>query len=153
MMVGVFDRVFETAPVFRAEKHNTKRHLNEYTSLDFEMGYIDGFEDIMAMETGYLQYTMDLLKKEYAQELKILGIELPKTDEIPAVRFDEIKQIVAEEYGRKIRSPYDLEPEEEVLISRYAKEKWMRILCLSLIIHPENVPSMRWTIRRIRNIH
>ena len=46
MMVGVFDRVFETAPVFRAEKHNTKRHLNEYTSLDFEMGYIDGFEDI-----------------------------------------------------------------------------------------------------------
>ena len=124
MMVGVFDRVFETAPVFRAEKHNTKRHLNEYTSLDFEMGYIDGFEDIMAMETGYLQYTMDLLKREYAQELKILGIELPKTDEIPAVRFDEIKQIVAEEYGRKIRSPYDLEPEEEVLISRYAKEKW-----------------------------
>lgn len=62
MMVGVFDRVFETAPVFRAEKHNTKRHLNEYTSLDFEMGYIDGFEDIMAMETGYLQYAMELLK-------------------------------------------------------------------------------------------
>ena len=58
MMVGVFDRVFETAPVFRAEKHNTKRHLNEYTSLDFEMGYIDGFEDIMAMETGFLQYML-----------------------------------------------------------------------------------------------
>ena len=67
MMVGVFDRVFETAPVFRAEKHNTKRHLNEYTSLDFEMGYIDGFEDIMAMETGFLQYTMALLEKEYAR--------------------------------------------------------------------------------------
>ena len=63
MMVGVFDRVFETAPVFRAEKHNTKRHLNEYTSLDFEMGYIDGFEDIMAMETGFLQYMIALLKK------------------------------------------------------------------------------------------
>ena len=53
-MVGVFDRVFEAAPVFRAEKHNTKRHLNEYTALDFEMGYIDSFEDIMAMETGFL---------------------------------------------------------------------------------------------------
>ena len=65
MMVGVFDRVFETAPVFRAEKHNTKRHLNEYTSLDFEMGYIDGFEDIMAMETGFLQYTMKLLERDY----------------------------------------------------------------------------------------
>ena len=50
MMVGVFDRVFETGPVFRAEKHNTKRHLNEYTSLDFEMGYIDSFEEIMAAE-------------------------------------------------------------------------------------------------------
>ena len=57
MMVGVYDRVFEAAPVFRAEKHNTKRHLNEYTSLDFEMGYIESFEDIMAMETGFLQYT------------------------------------------------------------------------------------------------
>lgn len=124
MMVGVFDRVFETAPVFRAEKHNTKRHLNEYTSLDFEMGYIDGFEDIMAMETGYLQYTMELLKREYGEELRILGIELPKTEEIPAVRFDEIKRAVSETYGRKIRSPYDLEPEEEILISRYAKEKW-----------------------------
>lgn len=62
-MVGVYDRVFEAAPVFRAEKHNTTRHLNEYTSLDFEMGYIDGFEDIMAMETGFLQYTMALLEK------------------------------------------------------------------------------------------
>ena len=85
-MVGVFDRVFETAPVFRAEKHNTKRHLNEYTSLDFEMGYINGFEDIMAMETGFLQYTMKLLEREYAKELKILNITLPKTDKIPADR-------------------------------------------------------------------
>ena len=111
MMVGVFDRVFETAPVFRAEKHNTKRHLNEYTSLDFEMGYIDGFEDIMAMETGFLQYTMALLEKEYARELKILDIQVPKTKEIPAVRFDEIKRLVAEKYDRKIKNPFDLEPE------------------------------------------
>ena len=124
MMVGVFDRVFETAPVFRAEKHNTKRHLNEYTSLDFEMGYIDGFEDIMAMETGFLQYTMELLKKEYARELQILNIEVPKTDNIPAVRFDEIKRLVSEKYDRKIKNPFDLELEEETLISRYAKEEW-----------------------------
>lgn len=124
MMVGVYDRVFETAPVFRAEKHNTKRHLNEYTSLDFEMGYIDGFEDIMAMETGFLQYTMQLLEKDYTRELKILEIELPKTDQIPAVRFDEIKRLVSEKYDWKTKAPYDLEPEEEVLISRYAKEEW-----------------------------
>lgn len=124
MMVGVFDRVFETAPVFRAEKHNTKRHLNEYTSLDFEMGYIDGFEDIMAMESGYLQYAMELLEREYAAEIKTLGIELPKTEKIPAVKFSEIKKLVAEKYGHKMRNPFDLEPEEEVLIGRYAKEEW-----------------------------
>lgn len=124
MMVGVFDRVFETAPVFRAEKHNTKRHLNEYTSLDFEMGYIDGFEDVMAMETGYLQYAMELLEKEYERELQILDIALPKTNKIPAVRFSEIKETVAERYGHRMKNPFDLEPEEEQLISRFAKEEW-----------------------------
>lgn len=123
MMVGVFDRVFETAPVFRAEKHNTKRHLNEYTSLDFEMGYIDGFEDIMAMETGFLQYTMKLLERDYAKELKMLGVTLPNVEQIPAVRFDEAKQKVAEKYHRQIRNPYDLEPEEEALIGQYYKEE------------------------------
>ena len=124
MMVGVFDRVFETGPVFRAEKHNTKRHLNEYTSLDFEMGYIDGFEDIMGMETGFLQYAMELLKKEYDRELKVLGVELPDVSQIPAVKFADIKEIVAEKYNHKMRNPFDLEPEEEVLIGRYAKEEW-----------------------------
>ncbi len=124
MMVGVFDRVFETAPVFRAEKHNTKRHLNEYTSLDLEMGYIDGFEEIMEMETGYLQYAMRLLESEYGGELRILDITLPGAQEIPAVRFSEIKEKVAQEYGRQMRNPFDLEPEEEALIGRYAREKW-----------------------------
>lgn len=123
MMVGVFDRVFETAPVFRAEKHNTKRHLNEYTSLDFEMGFIDSFQDIMEMETGFLQYTMKLLEKDYKEELRILDVTLPKVDQIPQVRFDRAKELVAEKYNRKIRNPYDLEPEEEVLIGQYFKEE------------------------------
>lgn len=124
MMVGVFDRVFETAPVFRAEKHNTKRHLNEYTSLDFEMGYIEGFEDVMAMETGYLQYAAELLEREYEKELRILDITFPNVEQIPAVHFSEIKEKVSEKYGHKMRNPFDLEPEEEQLISRYAKEEW-----------------------------
>lgn len=123
MMVGVFDRVFEAAPVFRAEKHNTKRHLNEYTSLDFEMGYIESFQDIMEMETGFLQYTMALLEKEYAKERKLLGVTLPRTDKIPQVRFDEAKELVSEKYNRRIRNPYDLDPEEEALIGRYFKEE------------------------------
>ena len=123
MMVGVFDRVFETGPVFRAEKHNTRRHLNEYTSLDFEMGYIHSFLDICAMETGFLQYTMNLLEKEYSKELKLLNITLPDVEKIPYVRFDEAKRLVSEKYKRKIRNPFDLEPEEEELIGKYFKEE------------------------------
>ena len=123
-MVGVYDRVFEAAPVFRAEKHNTTRHLNEYTSLDFEMGYIDSFEDIMNMETAMLSYVFSLLSKEYAKECKILEITMPKTEQIPTVRFDEAKQLVAQKYDRKIKNPFDLEPEEEILIGRYFKEEY-----------------------------
>ncbi|MCI5510088.1 MAG: aspartate--tRNA(Asn) ligase [Oliverpabstia sp.] len=124
MMVGVFDRVFETGPVFRAEKHNTRRHLNEYTSLDFELGYIKSFMDICEMETGFLQYTMKLLEQEYAKELKLLNITLPNVEKIPYVRFDEAKRLVSEKYNRKIRNPFDLEPEEEELIGRYFKEEY-----------------------------
>lgn len=124
MMVGVFDRVFETGPVFRAEKHNTRRHLNEYTSLDFEMGYIHSFLDICAMETSFLQYTMNLLEKEYSKELKLLNITLPDVEKIPYVRFDEAKRLVSEKYKRKIRNPFDLEPEEEELIGKYFKEEY-----------------------------
>lgn len=124
MMVGVFDRVFETGPVFRAEKHNTRRHLNEYTSLDFEMGYIEDFMEICQMETGFLQYTMELLKKDYAKELEILNITLPNTDKIPYVKFSEAKELVSQKYSRKIRNPFDLEPEEEELIGRYFKEEY-----------------------------
>lgn len=122
MMVGVFDRVFETGPVFRAEKHNTRRHLNEYTSLDLEMGYIDGMEDVMGMETEFLRYAMELLKREYGKELALLGCEPPEITSIPALRFDEAKKLVSEIYGRPARAPYDLEPEEESLIGRYGKE-------------------------------
>ncbi len=123
-MVGVYDRVFEVAPVFRAEKHNTTRHLNEYVSLDLEMGYIHSFEDVMAMETGFLQYMMELLKRDYQKELEMLEVTLPELTQIPQVRFDKAKELAAEKYGRKIRNPFDLEPEEEALIGRYFKEEY-----------------------------
>lgn len=123
-MVGVYDRVFEVAPVFRAEKHNTTRHLNEYTSMDFELGYIDSFYDIMETEQAMLSYVFALLEKEYAKEIKILGITLPNVAKIPAVRFDEAKELVAKKYDRKIKNPYDLEPEEEHLIGQYFKEEY-----------------------------
>ena len=124
MMVGVYERVFETAPVFGAEKHNTKRHLNEYTSLDFEMGYIENFEEIMQMETGFLQYMIKTLKSDYKKELELLDISLPETDRIPKVRFEEAKRLVAEKYQRPMKNPYDLEPEEESLIGTYFQEEF-----------------------------
>lgn len=123
-MVGVYERVFEVGPVFRAEKHSTTRHLNEYTSLDFEMGYINSYIDIMEIETGFLKYTFDLLQKEYAREVKQLGIEIPVIDKIPCVTFKEAKEMVAETYNRKIKDPNDLEPEEEQLIGKLFKEKY-----------------------------
>ena len=61
----------------------------------------------MGMETGFLQYAMELLKKDYARELKILNVELPKADQIPAVKFNEIKELVAEKYNHKMRNPFD----------------------------------------------
>ena len=124
MLVGVYERVYEVGPVFRAEKHSTARHLNEYVSMDFEMGYIHGFEEIMDMEAAMLSYTFRLLEKEYANELKALGVALPKADRIPTVKFREAKEMIAAEYGRKIKDPFDLEPEEEQLIGQYFKEKY-----------------------------
>ncbi len=124
MMTAVFDRVMEVGPVFRAEKHNTKRHLNEYTSLDFEMAYIDDFTDICGMETGFLQYMISLLKRDYEKELELLKVELPSADRIPSVPFAQAKKLVSEKYGTPIRNPYDLDPEEEQRIGRYFKEEY-----------------------------
>lgn len=123
-MVPVYERVFEIGPVFRAEKHNTQRHLNEYTSMDFEMGFIDGFEDVMQMETKVLQNIMAVLKADYAPQLAALHVALPDVTRIPAVRFDEAKRMVSEKYDRAIRDPFDLEPEEEQLISRLFAEEY-----------------------------
>ena len=123
-MVGVFERVYEIGPVFRAEKHSTVRHLNEYISLDFEMGYISGFEDIMNMETACLSYIFDLLRKDYSRECDALGVSIPAFDKIPTVRFRDAKELIAAKYGHKIKDPYDLEPIEEQLISRYFQEEY-----------------------------
>ncbi len=124
MLVGVYEKVFEISHVFRAEKHNTTRHLNEYMGIDMEMGFINSFVDLMEVETGALKYTMELLKKEYEREIKILNVPIPEIDTIPTVRFKDAKEMIAQEYNRKIKDPYDLEPEEEQLISKLFAEKY-----------------------------
>lgn len=123
MMVGVFERVFEIAPVFRAEKHDTSRHMNEYTSVDFEMGYITGFEEIMNMEEQMLRYMMCFLQEHYSKELELLKVQLPEIQKIPRVRFAEAKGMVAKAYGREIKDFEDFEPEEEKLLSELIKKR------------------------------
>ncbi|MFA5829413.1 MAG: aspartate--tRNA(Asn) ligase [Candidatus Gracilibacteria bacterium] len=122
-MVPVYGRVFEVGPVFRAEKHATSRHINEYTSLDFEMGFIDSFRDVMSMEVGFLKYLIGVLGQRYGHELELLGIKLPDISSVPAIKFADAKEQVAKKYNRKYRDPYDLEPEEERLIGDMVKQE------------------------------
>lgn len=123
-MVGVFERVFEVAPVFRAEKHGTTRHLNEYISLDFEMGFIDDFRDIMEMETAMLQHIFRILNEEYIQELKIFNVQLPQVESIPTVSFYEAKRILFDRYKVVDSDCEDLSPEDERLLGNFVKEEY-----------------------------
>lgn len=123
MMVGVFERVYEIAPVFRAEKHDTSRHLNEYTSVDFEMGYIEDFTEIMQMETAMLKSMLIYLETHYSQELGLLKVQLPTVTEIPTIRFREAKEWIAKDYHRAITDFSDFEPEEERLLCELVKKK------------------------------
>lgn len=123
IMVGVFERVYEIAPVFRAEKHDTARHLNEYTSVDLEMGFIKDFTDLMRIEAKMLAYTFDYLEENYADELIMMKAEIPSAGEIPAVSFIEAKQMISDVYRREITDYEDFEPEEEKLLSGIIKKE------------------------------
>ena len=118
--VAIFDRVFEIAPVYRAERHATSRHLNEYIGLDFEMGYIDSMYDVMNMETAMLRHVVEFLKENYKQELDIVGANLPEIKDIPSVTFLEAMEILK---GRG-KNKFDLEPEDEVFLCEYAKKEF-----------------------------
>lgn len=116
MMVGVYEKVFVMGSVFRAEKSHTSRHITEFQGIDFEIGFIDSFEDIMLEEARALSCTFDYLRENYADELALLNVKVPSFTTIPTIRFDEVKKLVAEKYNRDFRSDDDLEPEEERLI-------------------------------------
>ena len=123
-MVAVYERVFEIAPVFRAEHHDTSRHLNEYISMDFEMGFIESFEDIMNMETGVLKYIMNLLKTEYKNEVELLHIDIPEIKEIPVLKFMEAKEIIMKKFKYQPTDMKDFDPEEEQILGKYAKKQF-----------------------------
>jgi len=119
--VAFFDRVFEIAPVYRAERHATSRHLNEYIGLDFEMGFINDMYDVMNMETAMLKHVMKYVKENYQPEIKILNAELPEINEIPSIKFEEAIQLIK---GSKSKNKFDLEPEDEVFLCEYAKKEF-----------------------------
>ncbi|MBE5756232.1 MAG: aspartate--tRNA(Asn) ligase [Clostridiales bacterium] len=123
-LVGVYERVFEIAPVFRAEHHDTSRHLNEYISMDFEMGFIDSFYDIMNMETGLLKYIFELLNKEYKKELDLLKVQMPTITEIPVIKFMDAKDLIVNKFKKHITDFNDFEPEEEQLLGKWAKDNY-----------------------------
>jgi len=112
IMVGVFDRVFEIGPVFRAEPHFTTRHVNEYISLDAEMGYIDNFYDVAKTLNR-------VIKKMFSQ----MGIE-DVPEEIPYVKLSEIRKIIKEKYNYDIPEETDIDPRGEELAGQYAKEEF-----------------------------
>jgi nondiscriminating aspartyl-tRNA synthetase len=89
-MVGVFERVYETGPVFRAEPHDTARHLAEYTSLDAEIGFIRDHFDVMQVLREAVQDMVETIQERAGSAIELLGVELPEVpDEIPWVHFAE----------------------------------------------------------------
>lgn len=129
MMVGAgYERVFEIGHVYRAESHDTKRHLNEYVSLDLEMGFIEDEYEIMELETELLRYMMLNLAKTCKAELEISSACIPVVPkEIPKLKLSEAIRILKIYYG-KSNPNGDLNPEGEVLMSKYIKENITLIL-------------------------
>lgn len=125
MMVGaVFERVFEIGHVYRAEEHNTSRHLNEYVSIDLEVGFIKNEYDLMKLEEELIKYILSKVEKEGKEYLNILNVELPKIpNEIPKIDFNDVLEILKNKFNR-IDLDGDLDPEAEKQIYKYCKDEF-----------------------------
>ncbi len=125
IMVGALERVFTVGTAFRAEKHSTSRHLNEYTSLDWEMGFIDSYKDVMRMHNGLLKFIIDEIQEEMKTELAEFGVEnILAPEEFPVMSLPEAQELLEKEFeGVKAVGEPDLEPEHERLLCQYAREK------------------------------
>lgn len=123
MMVGVFERVFEVGSVFRAEPHATVRHINEYTSLDAEMGFIRDHRDVMDVVTRVIHGMLDTLRTRCAADLATLDVTLPQAPEtFPAIYFPDAQQLIFERYGEDCRGEPDLAPQHERWLGEWALE-------------------------------
>jgi nondiscriminating aspartyl-tRNA synthetase len=122
VMVGVFERVFEVGPVFRAEPHDTPRHLNEYVSLDVEMGFIADHSDVMRTLRVALVGMLAAIEERCAAELALLKLELPAVpNEIPQLHFSEALELIYKETGEDARGEPDLAPAHERWLGEWAR--------------------------------
>jgi nondiscriminating aspartyl-tRNA synthetase len=124
MTVGAgFERVFEIGHAYRAELHNTWRHLNEYVSLDVEMGFIKDETDLMDLEEGFLKFLFEQLNRNCKKELEMYNVELPVIIKIPRMTLSYAHEVLLDKFGKK--SPVgNIDAEGEVLLSKYIKEKY-----------------------------
>ena len=121
MMVGVFERVFEVGPVFRAEPHDTTRHLNQYTSLDAEMGFIENHRTVTRMLRSTIAGMVEAVGRE-SEAISLLKVELPIVPEtIPMIHFSDALEMISVATGEDVRSEPDLAPSHERWLGEWAK--------------------------------
>ena len=121
MMVGAFERVFTTGPQFRAEKHSTTRHLNEISMLDFEMGFINDYTEVMDMVADSLRHITNRLAERSQKEFTAANATLPLTpDSFPVMKLREAQELIKKETGVDKTEEPDLEPEDERWLCEYA---------------------------------
>ncbi|MET8259590.1 aspartate--tRNA(Asn) ligase [Micromonospora sp. NPDC005205] len=119
LMVGVFERVYEVGPVFRAEPHDTVRHLAQYTSLDAELGFIADHRDVMRVLRDTVAGMLGTVDERAAGALATLGVTPPQVPaEIPAVHFTEALTIA----GAPADEP-DLAPAHERALGEWARRE------------------------------
>ncbi len=121
--VAGFERVYETGHVYRAEPHASSRHLTEYYSLDFEVGFIDGPEDIIEIERELLTYMFDRLSHEYGGILQQYRDQtLPSMREVPIWEFSRCLTLLQEHFGRTDLTD-DLDPDGERQLCALAEKE------------------------------
>ena len=124
IMVGVFERVFEVGPVFRAEPHDTTRHVNEYVSLDVEFGFIEDHFTVMALARDVIAGILETLQAGYAAELALLEARLPAVPAaIPHIHFAEAQELILQRHGVDVRGEPDLSPQDERWLGAWAQEE------------------------------
>ena len=118
-LVGVFERVYEVGPVFRAEPHDTVRHLAEYVSLDVELGFIRDHRDVLAVLREVVAGMVAGIREHAADAVERTGAAVPEVpDEFPVLRFSEALALVGADHDEP-----DLAPEHERALGSWAQEK------------------------------